>query len=291
MSELGVGYLDLFFAAELFVIFVFGLCMGSFLNVCSFRIAQGQSIIWPGSRCQNCKTRLRALDNIPILSYILLGGRCRHCKVKLSLQYPIVEGAVGILSVLIALSLGLDLRILRHVAIAPRLLEATGWFSLCFFVILIGTIDHRTGLVPDVVSLPGIGCGVVFVALLWKVGGPPNTHRLLPSPLAMTPLSSLWGIMIGGGLFFAVVLLSNGRMMGGGDIRIGALLGAYMGLRLALLSVLIASIVGTALFLPGLIAGRVSRKTEIRFGPLLSFGAIVSSFFGRSLINWYWGLF
>jgi len=286
-----MGHLDLLFAAELLVFFVFGLSMGSFLNVCSFRIAQGQSIVWPGSRCQSCKTPIRALDNIPILSYILLGGRCRHCKVKLSLQYPIVEGTVGILSVLIALSLGLDLRILRHGAIAPRLLEAAGWFSLCFFMILIGTIDHRTGLVPDVVSLPGIACGFLLVTLLWKVGGATNTHRLLPSPLAMTPLSSLLGILIGGGLFFAVVLLSKGRMMGGGDIRIGALLGAYMGLRLALLSVLIASIAGTALFLPGLIAGRVSRKAEIRFGPLLSFGAIVSSFFGKSLINWYLGLF
>ncbi len=286
-----VGDLDLFFVLELFVIFVLGLSIGSFLNVCSFRIAQGQSIVRPGSFCQNCKTAIRMLDNIPILSFVLLRGRCRHCKVKLTLQYPIIEAIMGILCVLIAVGVGLDLRTLRLEPAAPRLLEAAAWLSFCFFVVLIAVIDHRTGLVPDVVSLPGIGCGLVLTALLWNVGGASRTYRLVPSPFASSPLSSVLGILIGGGLFFAIVLLSKGRMMGGGDVRIGALLGAYLGFRLALLSVLVASVVGTALFLPALLRGKVSRKTEVRFGPLLSLGAIVSSFCGRSLINWYWGMF
>ncbi len=286
-----VGDLDLFFVLELFVIFVLGLSIGSFLNVCSFRIAQGQSIVRPGSFCQNCKTPIRMLDNIPILSFVLLRGRCRHCKVKLTLQYPIVEAIMGILCVLVAVGVGLDLRTLRLEPAAPRLLEAAAWLSFCFFVVLIAVIDHRTGLVPDVVSLPGIGCGLVLTALLWKVGGASGTYRLVPSPFASSPLSSVLGILIGGGLFFAIVLLSKGRMMGGGDVRIGALFGAYLGFRLALLSVLVASVAGTALFLPALLRGKVSRKTEVRFGPLLSLGAIVSSFCGRSLINWYWGMF
>jgi len=286
-----VGDFNLFFAIELFVIFVLGLSIGSFLNVCSFRIAQGQSIVRPGSHCQNCRTPIRTLDNIPVLSYVLLRGRCRHCKVKLSLQYPIVEAIMGILCVLIALSVGLDLQTLRLEPAAPRLLEAAAWLSFCFFVVLIAVIDHRTGLVPDVVSLPGIGCGLLLTGLLWKVGSASATYRLVPSPFASSPLESVLGILIGGGLFFAIVLFSKGRMMGGGDVRIGALFGAYLGFRLALLSVLIASVAGTALFLPALLRGKVSRKTEVRFGPLLSFGAIVSSFCGKSLISWYLGLF
>lgn len=286
-----MGDFNLLFAIELLVVLALGLSIGSFLNVCSFRISQGQSIVRPGSHCQSCKTPIRTLDNIPILSYILLRGRCRHCKVKLSLQYPIVEAIMGILSVMIALAVGLDLQTLRLEPAAPRLLEATTWLSLCFFIVLIAVIDHRTGLVPDVVSIPGIVCGLLLTGLLWRAGGAPATHRLLPSPFASSPLSSVLGILIGGGLFFAIVLFSRGRMMGGGDVRIGALLGAYLGFRLALLSVLIASVAGTVLFLPALLRGRVSRKTEVRFGPLLSLGAVVSSFCGKSLISWYLKLF
>ena len=273
------------------MVFVLGLCIGSFLNVCSFRIAQGQSIVRPGSFCQNCKTPIRMIDNIPILSYVLLRGRCRHCRVKLSPQYPIVEAIMGILCVLIALGVGLDLRTLRLEPMAPRLLEAAAWLSFCFFVVLIAVIDHRTGLVPDVVSLPGIGLGLVLITLLWTFGGASEAYRLVPSPFARSPLDSVLGILIGGGLFLVIVLLSKGRMMGGGDVRIGALFGAYLGFQLALLSVLVGSLAGTILFLPALLRGRVSRKTEVRFGPLLSFGAIVSSFCGRGLINWYWEMF
>ena len=286
-----MGDFDLLFATELLVIFVLGLCIGSFLNVCSFRIAQGQSIVRPGSFCQNCKTPIRMIDNIPILSYVLLRGRCRHCRVKLSPQYPIVEAIMGILCVLIALGVGLDLRTLRLEPMAPRLLEASAWLSFCFFVVLIAVIDHRTGLVPDVVSLPGIGLGLVLITLLGTFGGASESYRLVASPFARSPLDSVLGIVIGGGLFLVIVLLSKGRMMGGGDVRIGALFGAYLGFRLALLSVLVGSLAGTVLFLPALLRGRVSRKTEVRFGPLLSFGAIVSSFCGRGLINWYWEMF
>ena len=282
---------DFLLVIEIIVVFVFGLCIGSFLNVCSFRIAQGQSIVRPSSHCRNCKTPIRTLDNIPILSYVLLRGRCRHCKVKLSPQYPIVEAIMGILCVLIGLAVGLDLRILRIEPAGPRLLEAAAWLSFCFFVVLIAVIDHRTGLVPDIISLPGIGCGLALITLLWKIGGASTTSRLVPSPFAGSPLKSVLGILIGGGLFFGIVFLSKGRMMGGGDIRIGALFGAYLGFRLALMSVLVASVAGTVLFVPALIRGRASRKTEVRFGPLLSFGAIVSSFCGKSLIDWYLQLF
>lgn len=286
-----MGYFDLVFVTELLVVLVFGLCIGSFLNVCSFRIAQGQSIVRPGSFCQNCKTPIRMIDNIPILSYVLLRGRCRHCRVKLSLQYPIVEALMGILCVLIALGVGLDLRTLRLEPMAPRLLETTAWLSFCFFVVLIAVIDHRTGLVPDVVSLPGIGLGLVLITLLWSFGGAPEAYRFVASPFARSPLDSVLGVLIGGGLFLTIVLFSKGRMMGGGDVRIGALFGAYLGFRLALLSVLVGSLAGTIIFLPALLRGRVSRKTEVRFGPLLSFGAIVSSFCGRGLLNWYWEMF
>ncbi|MCD6327527.1 prepilin peptidase [bacterium] len=281
---------DLLFLSELLIFFVVGLSIGSFLNVCSFRIATGESIVRPASRCPSCKTPLATLDNIPVLSYLLLRGRCRYCKIGISPEYPIIELLMGVLCASTAIAVGLDLRMLRIEPMLPRIVESLMFLSLCFFAVLIAAIDRHTGLVPDCVSLPGIVCGFTLSTLLWATGGCAKLGRFLPSPFARSPLESLVGLIVGGGFFLAIVLVSRGRMMGGGDIRIGALLGVYMGWQLALLSVLIASVAGTLCYLPALVRGRVGRRTEIRFGPLLSFGAIVSLFLGKSLIEWYLGM-
>lgn len=278
---------DALTAVELAVFFVVGLSLGSFLNVCGFRIARRESIVHPGSHCLECNSQIGLRDNIPILSYVLLRGRCRFCKAKLSLQYPLVEGLMGLLCVFIALGVGLDIRTLHHGPMAPRVIEAMMWLSFSFFIVLLAVIDHQTGLVPDVVSLPGIVAGLVFITLLWATGGGASAKRLVRSPFARSPLDSLVGLVIVGGIFFLIVFVSKGRLMGGGDIRIGALFGTFLGWELGVLSILIASIAGTARFTPSLLRGRVSRKTEIRFAPLLSFGAIVSSFFGKGIIDWY----
>jgi len=203
------------------------------------------------------------------------------------MQYPVVEGIMGVLCVLIAAVVGLDIRVLRSGPVAPRVMAAASWFILCFLLVLIAAIDYRTGIIPDVVSLPGIALGVLLNLVLWLLTRGGQLQRGAAWPLTASLSESLWGLGVGGGFFFVLVFASKGRWMGAGDIRLGALLGSFMGWKLTVISILIASLAGTVWFLPPLIRGKVSRKTEIRFGPLLSFGGIVSSFCGHSLMNWY----
>ncbi|MEW6379023.1 MAG: prepilin peptidase [bacterium] len=240
------------------VFFLFGACIGSFLNVCIFRLPRNESIVFPASHCPACNTKLKSADNVPIFSFLFLRGKCRYCQTAISWQYPIVELTTGILFALAVIRFGLQWNTFIALVLIPVSL-------------VVSVIDLKVQIIPNVISLPGIGLGLAA--------------SLLPgSPL--TFFNALSGMLIGGGLFYLVAVISKGGM-GGGDIKLIAMFGAFLGWQKCLLTiflgVLLGSIVGIALML----LKRKGRKDPIPFGPFLCIGALISLFYGQAMINWY----
>ena len=246
-------------------IFIFGLCIGSFLNVCIYRLPASKSIVHPRSMCSNCGTLIAAYDNIPVLSYLWLKGRCRHCQIKISLRYPMVELLGGLFALGTFLKFGLTLEALIYYLFFAALLIVT-------FI----DIDHR--IIPNVITLPGIPiCFAASFAL------PTITYR-----------EALLGILIGGGSLFLVAwiysLITKKEGMGGGDIKLLAMMGAIVGWQGVLFTIFLASLVGTLAGLAAMLQSRKGMKLAVPFGPFLSIGSITYTFFGTPLIAWYFNL-
>jgi leader peptidase (prepilin peptidase)/N-methyltransferase len=243
---------------------VFGLCLGSFLNVCIYRIPLKKSIVFPPSSCPQCHEKIRFYDNIPLVSYILLRGKCRQCGSAIPLHYPVVEAVTGLLSAALFMRLGLS----------PQ------YFLFLLFtasLVTISFIDLHHKIIPDVISLPGIlvGLGVSF--------------------LNFTPVSwldSLIGILGGGGFLYLVAVLFEwltGREgMGGGDVKLRAMIGAWMGWIALPFIILISSISGTLIGGASLLMARKGVRTRIPFGPFLGLGALIYFFFGRELVSLFY---
>jgi leader peptidase (prepilin peptidase)/N-methyltransferase len=245
--------------------FIFGTCIGSFLNVCIYRIPAGKSIVHPPSSCPQCGYAIRFYDNIPILSYLLLRGRCRRCRTRIPLRYPMVELITGIAALAVFLKYGL--------------LPATAVYFVFIAVLLVITfidIDHQ--IIPDRLSLPGI-------PLFFLLG------FLVPF---ITWQDALIGILAGGGLLYGVALgyqLLTGRDgMGGGDIKLLAMIGAMIGWQGILFTIFCASLSGTLVGLALALPSGRSMKSRLPFGPFLAAGAIAYVFFGTPLIHWYLGM-
>jgi len=236
---------------------LFGLMIGSFLNVVIARLPEGKSVLRPRSACPGCGAPIAWYDNVPILSFTVLRGRCRACSKGISWRYPIVEVVTGALFVLAYLVLGPT----PEFAVAAVLLSA---------LVAITAIDLTHQIIPDVITLPGIITGVVANLATGRVAW----------------FESLLGIAVGGGIFLVIILASGGGM-GGGDMKLGAMLGAFLGWKLGLLALLLAVLAGgiVALFL--LILGRKGRKEAIPFGPFLALGGAVTLLWGESLLRWY----
>jgi len=246
-------------------IFAFGLCVGSFINVCIYRLPSNQSIVYPRSFCPRCEVPIRFYDNIPVLSYILLLGRCRHCKARIPFRYVLVEIAGGAFAVLTYLKFGLSVEALLYYLFIAALL-----------VITYIDIDHR--IIPDVISIPGIPAG--FAASFF-----------LP---ALSYRDSLMGIFIGGGTLYGIAwayhALTRKEGMGGGDIKLLAMIGAFIGWKGVLFTVFVSSAVGTVCGMAVMLHQRGGMKLAIPFGPFLSIGAIAYVYFGPDLISWYFGM-
>jgi leader peptidase (prepilin peptidase)/N-methyltransferase len=249
----------------LFFGFCFGTIVGSFLNVCIHRLPQGKSIIVPSSHCPLCKTPIPFYDNIPLVSFILLRGKCRACHAPISLRYPLIEFLMGLFSIILLLRYG----------ITPLYLVYLAFFAS---LTLVSFIDLSHRIIPDVISLPGILVGLIISLL----------HPQMPIK------ASLIGVLVGGGSLYAVAslyhLVTKREGMGGGDIKLLAMIGAFIGWKGVLFTILcssfIGSIVGVVLML---ISARADSKYAVPFGPFLSLGAIVYVLVGEALINWYVG--
>lgn len=243
-----------------------GLALGSFANVCIHRIPLGQSIVRPPSSCPRCGSRIPFYDNVPLVSYLLLMGKCRNCRGPISLRYPIVEGLTGLLSLLLFSMYGAGFQYLQWLL-----------FTLTLVIISFIDLDHR--IIPDVLSLPGILVGWAVSFLPWGIDW----------------VDSLIGSLAGGGSLYAVAVVyewMTGREgMGGGDIKLLAMIGAWMGWQALPLIVLISSLTGAVIGLVFILLSGEGYRFRIPFGPFLSGGAVAYLLVGRDLTNWYFGLF
>lgn len=247
-------------------IFFFGLCVGSFMNVCIYRLPLSKSIADPPrSFCPACNHRIRFYDNIPVLSFLFLGGRCRHCGASISLRYPMVELITGLTAVGVFMNFGPTLQSIVYFVFIAALLVIT-------FI----DIDHK--IIPNVITLPGIPIG-----LLAALG--------LPS---VTVTDSVLGLIAGGGSLLAVAwtyrLITGKEGMGGGDVKLLAMIGTIVGWEGVLFTIFASSAVGTLVGLTTILVKGKNMKFAIPFGPFLSIGAITYVFFGRQIISWYWQL-
>lgn len=244
---------------------VFGLCIGSFLNVCIYRLPESNMFAASRSRCPRCGKTIKFYDNIPVLSYIFLKGRCRHCQAPISFRYPMVELLTGIFALTLFMKYHLSFEALIYFIFVSALL-----------VITYIDIDHR--IIPDIISLPGIPffflASFLIQDLTWK--------------------DSLYGILAGGGSLFLVAyvysLLTKTEGMGGGDIKLLAMIGACIGWKGALFTIFVSSAVGTVVGIAVMLRTRQNMKLAVPFGPFLAIGAIVYIYFGPRLIYWYFNL-
>ncbi|HWP58735.1 MAG TPA: prepilin peptidase [Candidatus Acidoferrales bacterium] len=253
--------------------FIFGAVVGSFLNVCIHRLPAEQSLIRPSSRCPACKTPIRYYDNIPLISYIVLLGRCRSCKAKISPRYFWVELITATMAVALINMFGLGFTFLVT-------------FVLMAALIVIAFIDLDVRIVPDVISLPGIVLGFLFSLInAWAVSNP---SEFLPSPL-----SSFLGILLGGGVLLGVAwvyqAITGVEGMGGGDVKLLAMIGAFLGWPAVPLTLFLGSLGGSVIGLALMLTKGVGGKYVLPFAPFLCLGAICHLFFGAQIISFYLG--
>lgn len=246
--------------------FTFGGIVGSFLNVCASRLPAGRSLWRPGSACPACAHPIRWYDNVPLLSFAILGGRCRDCRAPIAWRYPVVELATAALFALAWVRIG------------------WGWelplaLLLLSILVVITVIDLEHHLIPDRITLPGIVVGLAASATVGRT----------------LWLDSVLGVLLGGGIFFAIIQASHLILgvpgMGGGDLKLGAMLGAFLGWKLLLLGLFLAVLVGAAVAVVLLAAGRKGRKDPVPFGPFLALGGAASLFWGEEMLRWYFSAF
>lgn len=255
-----------FLILDLFI-FLLGSCIGSFLNVGIYRLPLGLSIVFPArSFCPHCQAPIRAYDNIPLLSYFFLAGKCRDCGGKISGRYPLVEALTGGIALALFWQYGFS----------------SAFFSLfllssALIVITFIDLDHR--IIPDVISLPGVVIGFLLAVFLPSV----------------TIKESLIGIIAGGGSLYLVAFLyeklAKREGMGGGDIKLLAMIGAWLGWKAIPFTLFFASLSGTLIGGGAMLLYKQGRHYAIPFGPFLAFSALIYIFFGPGIIDWYlhWG--
>jgi len=262
--------------AQIFV-FIFGSIVGSFLNVCIHRLPLNESVVWPRSHCPHCKKKIPGYDNIPFISFILLGGKCRFCKQKISLRYPLVELLTAIMFVVVFNRYGLSYDL----------------FFYCLFVsgLIIATfVDIKHRIIPDEISAGGVVIGFILSSI--------RGFSLQPIHFNLRPmLNSFLGIIIGGGVIYLTGFLfdlvyfkilrkppiqGETESMGGGDVKLLAAIGAFLGWQRALLTFFLAPLLAIVI---GIINLLVKKDHTIPYGPFLSLAALISLFWANIIIS------
>ena len=236
--------------------FLFGICIGSFLNVVIYRLPMNRSVVHPGSCCPHCGNPVRFYDNIPLLSWLILFGVCRDCGAAISSRYFYVEALTGVLTLLVITTHGLTV-----VAILYAI--------LVWILVAVAMIDLDFQIIPDELSIGGLLVGIL-------------ASYFLPVGLS----GALFGALVGGGVFYVLAILYPGGM-GGGDIKLMAAIGAFVGWKFALLTIFVGSALGAIVGIIAMIAFKKGRKSRIPFGPFLSTGGIAAILWGGPIIEWY----
>ena len=247
-------------AAEI-ALALLGLCVGSFLNVCIHRLPLKQSVVQPRSRCPKCGYMLRWYDNLPVLSYVMLRARCRSCGTPISLQYPLIEVITAIVFVAHWYAFG------PTVMLPVRLL-----FGCALIVLFMIDLEHQ--ILPDVITLPGIVLGVALSLFL-----PPGL------------VESLLGAVVGGGLLWGIAelwyRLRKVEAMGFGDVKMLAMVGAWLGIKMVMLTFVLSSMMGGLVGIVLIASRRADMATKVPFGTMLAVGALIASLYGGPLLAWY----
>ena len=266
--------------------FLFGMIIGSFLNVCIVRIPGGKSIVLPSSACPKCGATIRPYDNIPVVSYLLLGGKCRKCKSPISGMYPVVELLTGLLFLGCYLAFGVTA-------------EALKWAIFSAILVILVFTDLRERILPDVVNFAGFGLGLVLSFFTAPIDGTAQAiaKRLFEYPPPTPVLSfadALLGAVAGGGLLWLVsegyFRLRGREGMGMGDVKMMLMAGAFLGLKRALLTIFAGSVLGSILGIVVILARHKDSDYELPFGTFLGMAAMLVVFFGTPIVYWYQSL-
>lgn len=247
--------------AVMMLVFITGLVIGSFLNVCIYRLPKNQSIISPPSHCPGCRRQLGVLQLIPVLSYLFQRGKCRYCGVKISPRYLLVELLTGMAFVLFVAVFGFQLQTLYYIVLFCALLTAS-----------LIDLDHQ--IIPDQISLFLVGAGLLLQALH-------STGALI---------DGIIGGLLGGGLLLVLAVLSKGGM-GGGDVKLITGIGIFLGWKLLLVCLFFSFVMGSLVGLGLILAKNKDMKTAVPFGPFLSAGAMIAIFYGQKIIDQYLAYF
>lgn len=239
------------------VAFILGCIIGSFANVCIHRLPWQHSLVLPPSHCPNCQQELRPWHNIPILSYVLLRGQCAYCQTVISWRYPFVELLCGLLYIILYEHFGLSIQGMIFTLLVTSLL-------------IVSFIDAAYRVIPDVMTLPGIIAGLLASALVTSVG------------LG----SAILGVTLGGGLFLLIAIISRGGM-GGGDIKLTAMIGAFLGWQGVFVTIFLAALSGAVSGLFLIVVKKKGRKDALPFGPFLALGALLALLWGHEIVHWY----
>lgn len=242
---------------------IIGLCIGSFLNVCIYRIPKEEKVSFPPSHCTSCGYNLKFFDLVPVLSFIALKGKCRKCKEKISIKYPIVELTNGIIYLGLYLKFGYTLDFFKYALLTSLLL-------------VIGIIDLKTKYVYRSTTITGAISGTIFLIFNWII-----TKEF--------PLNYFLGAIIGFTIIYIIVIVTGG--MGEGDIEILAICGLFLGTKNIFLVLFLSFIFGGIISIILLIRKQKGRKDEIAFGPYIVLGAFVTIFIGDIIIKWYSNFF
>lgn len=257
------------------IVIILGASLGSFINVVVYRLPEGLSLINPPSRCPKCYTRLKPKDNIPIFGWLVLGGKCRYCASPIPPRYPLVELATAILFGLAFWDFGFTW-------------ASVGAFLFVPFLVVLGLIDFDQMILPNSLTMGGMLTGIVFQGVRGALDSGQWTAAWDKS------LESLLSAFIGLFLFEAIrwvgTKIFKQDAMGGGDPKLAAMIGAWLGWQLMLVSGFLACLLGSIVGMSGIVLGKLGRKQQIPFGPFLVVGALLSLFWGEPLLNWYLSL-
>lgn len=244
---------------------VLGLAVGSFLNVCIARLPTGESIFSPPSHCTSCGEPIRWFDNVPVLAYVWLRGRCRHCGARYSVTYPLVELLTGLMFAAAYSYYGLGILLVSRLV-----------FACALVVLFVIDLQHR--ILPNVITLPGIVVGVLF-GLVVEPGW----------------LASLIGLVAGGGVLLGVseayLRLRGEEGLGMGDVKMLAMIGAFLGWKLMLLTLVLSSFLGSVVGVLMIIAKKGDLKYALPFGTFLAIAALLASVVGDAIVQWYVSLY
>ncbi|QEK12130.1 prepilin peptidase [Crassaminicella thermophila] len=243
-----------------FIILLLGLLIGSFLNVCIFRIPRGESIVYPSSHCLKCNTPLKSIDLVPVFSYLIYRGKCRYCGAKLSIQYPTIELMNAIIYMLLYYKFGCTFDFLQYTILASLL-------------IVISLIDFYHQIIPD---------GLIMFGLI--------VTFLLKIPLLVKDFTLIYnyliGLLLGGGFFLLLAIITNGAM-GGGDIKLMGLLGLWLGWKWILLIMFLSFFLGSIISILLMISKKKGRKDMIPFAPFIGLAVLMTVCYGNDIIYYY----